>query len=219
MILAVCGMEREARIAGGADVFTVVGGGSDRLRERIESALGGARGVISFGIAGALSPKLKPGDVIVAEAILEHGKRFAADRDWSARLVGRMPGAMLASILGTNELLPTATQKARTFEATGAHAVDMESHIAAEVAQSRELPFAALRVIADAATSALPACASVALTPDGKVNVTAVLGSVVKRPGQIPQIIRMARESNVAFAALFRCRALLGDRLLGPDRL
>jgi hypothetical protein len=97
--------------------------------------------------------------------------------------------------------------------------VDIESHIAAEVTQSRGIPFAGLRIIADAATSDLPACASVALTPEGKVNLAAVLGSVVKRPGQIPQAMRMARESNAAFAALFRCRALLGDGILGPDFL
>jgi len=219
MIIAVCGMEREARIAAGADIVTVVGGSSGRLRERLESALAGARGIISIGIAGALAPQLRPGDVVVAAAILSSGKRFAADSAWSARLVSRLPGAILAPVAGTDTLIASAAEKARMFAATGAHAVDMESHIAAEIAERRGLPFAGLRIIADAATSDLPACASVALTPEGKVSLAAVLGSVVKRPGQIPQMIRMARESNAAFAALFRCRALLGDRLLGPDRL
>src|SRR6185503_12228882 len=219
MIVAICGMEREARIAAGAHVVTVVAGSSGRLRERLESALAGARGVISFGIAGALSPQLRPGDIVVAAAIVAGANRFAADGEWSARLVARLPGAMLALVAGTNELIATAAEKARMFDTTGAYAADMESHIAAEVAQSRGLPFAGLRIVADAATSDLPACASVALTPEGKVNLAAVLASVVKRPGQIPQAIRMARESNAAFAALFRCRALLGDRLLGPDLL
>jgi adenosylhomocysteine nucleosidase len=219
MIVAVCGMEREARIAAGADVVTVVGGSSGRLRERLESALAGAQGVISIGIAGALSPELRPGDVVVAAAILSRGERFAADSAWSARLIARLPGAMLAPIAGMDNLIATSAEKGRMFDSIGAHVADMESHIAAEVAQSRGLPFAGLRIVADAATSDLPACASVALTPEGKVNLAAVLGSVVKRPGQIPQIMRMARESNAAFAALFRCRALLGDRLLGPDLL
>jgi hopanoid-associated phosphorylase len=219
MIVAVCGMGREARIAAGADVMTVVGGSSGRLRERLESALAGARGVISIGIAGALAPQLRPGDVVVAAAVVARGEYLAGDSKWSARLIAHLPGAVLAPISGTNALVATAAEKARLFDATGAYATDMESHIAAEIAQSRGLPFAGLRIVADAATSDLPACASVALTPDGKVNLPAVLGSVVKRPGQIPQIMRMARESNAAFAALFRCRALLGDRLLGPDRL
>ena len=219
MIVAVCGMEREARIAAGASVTTVVGGSSGRLRARLESALAGARGVISIGIAGALSPQLRPGDPIVAAAVLARGKRFAADAEWSARLAAQLPGAMLAPIAGTDALIATAAEKARLFEATGAYATDMESHIAAEIAESRGLPFAGLRIVADAATSDLPACASIALTPEGKVNLTAVLGSIAKRPGQIPQILRMARESKAAFAALLRCRALLGDRLLGPDLL
>ena len=219
MILAVCGMEREARIAAGRDLVTVVGGSSGRLRERLESALADARGVISFGIAGALCPRLRPGDCVVAAAILAHGQRFEVDSAWSARLLARIPGAMLAPVAGADALIATAAEKARMFDATGARAADMESHIAAKVARSRGLPFAGLRVVADAATSDLPACASVALTPAGKVNLAAVLGSVVNRPWQIPQAIRMARESNAAFAALLRCRALLGDGLLGPDRL
>ena len=56
MIVAVCGMEREARIAAGASVTTVVGGSSGRLRARLESALAAARGVITIDIGGALSP-------------------------------------------------------------------------------------------------------------------------------------------------------------------
>jgi hopanoid-associated phosphorylase len=219
MIVAVCGMDREARIAAGVGVTTVVGGSSGRLRERLEGALAGARGVISIGIAGGLSPRLVPGDVVVATAILARGKRFAADSAWSARLVVRLPGAALAPVAGTDALVATAAEKARMFDATGAYAADMESHIAAQVAQSWGLPFAGVRIVADAATTDLPACASVALTPEGKVDLAAVLWSVVKRPGQLPQAVRMAHESNAAFAALFRCRTLLGDRLLGPDLL
>ena len=218
MIVAVCGMEREARIAAGADVVIALGSPS-RLRERLAHALADAQGVISIGIAGALSPKLKSGDVVVADSIFAQGKRLTADSTWSARLIERLPGAVLAPIAGADQLVMTAAEKARIFAATGAYTVDMESHIAAEIAQRQGLPFAGLRVVADAATSALPACASVALTPDGKVSLTAALGSVLKQPGQIPQALRMASETNAAFAALLRCRALLGDRLLGPDLL
>ena len=218
MIVAVCGMEREARIAAGADVVIALGSPS-RLRERLPHALADARGVISIGIAGALSPKLKSGDVVVADSIFAQGKRLTADSAWSARLIEQLPGAVLAPIAGADKLVMTAAEKARIFAATDAYTVDMESHIAAEIAERQGLPFAGLRVVADAATSALPACASVALTPDGKVSLSAALGSVLKQPGQIPQALRMARETNAAFAALLRCRALLGDRLLGPDLL
>ena len=149
----------------------------------------------------------------------QEGERFGADGAWSARLVARLPGAMFAPIAGTDALIATAAEKARLFDATGAHAVDMESHIAAEGRAEPETSLCRSAHRRGRSDERLPACASVALTPEGKVNLAAVLGSVVKRPGQIPQVMRMARESNAAFAALFRCRTLLGDRLLGPDRL
>jgi hopanoid-associated phosphorylase len=218
MIVAVCGMEREARIAAGANVLTAVGSPS-RLRERLAHALADARGVITIGIAGALSPILKSGNVIVADSIFAQGKRLTADAAWSARLAAQLSGAVLAPMAGADKLVMTAAEKARIFEATGAYTVDMESHIAAEIAQNRGIPFAGLRIVADAATSDLPACASIGLTPEGKINLAAVVKSVAKRPGQIPQAVRMARDVNAAFAALLRCRALLGDRLLGPDLL
>jgi hopanoid-associated phosphorylase len=218
MIVAVCGMEREARIAAGANVLTAVGSPS-RLRQRLGNALADARGVISIGIAGALAPQLKSGDVVVANSVFAEKMRFAADDEWSARLVRSIPGAILAPLAGADALVTTIGEKARVFNATGAFTVDMESHIAAELAQNRGIPFAGLRIVADAATSGLPECASVGLTPEGKIDLAAVLTSVAKRPGQIPQAMRMAREVNAAFAALLRCRALLGDRLLGPDLL
>jgi hopanoid-associated phosphorylase len=218
MIVAVCGMEREARIAAGGTVVTVVGSPS-RLRERLENALSGAHGVISIGIAGALAPQLKAGDVVVADSVFAEKKRFAADSNWSGRLVKNIPGSVLGALAGADALVTTTGEKARLFNATGALTVDMESHIAAEVAEARGVLFSGLRIVADAATSALPACASVALTPDGKINLAAVMKSVAKRPGQIPHAMRMARETNAAFAALLRCRALLGDSLLGPDLL
>ena len=100
---------------------------------------------------------------------------------------------------------------------TGAIAADMESHIAAAYAQARGLPFACLRTMSDPWNSALPSLAANALTPDGRVRHLFVLASLLTKPGQIPALLRAARESKTAFAALLRCRRALGLRLLGPD--
>jgi hypothetical protein len=107
--------------------------------------------------------------------------------------------------------------KAELFRATGAYAVDMESHVAARFAGEHRLPFAALRTIADPAGSELPPLVSGALTPAGTVNHLAVLKAVLLDPRQIPSLIRTAGESNAAFEALLRCRDILGLGLAGPD--
>src|SRR4029077_11025626 len=105
--------------------------------------------------------------------------------------------------------------KAKLFRQTGAVVVDTESHIVAMLADA--IPFAVLRVVLDAEHSELPPAALVALGPDGKVRLGAVLGSVLKRPSQIPALFRTARDSRLAFAALLRCCDALGIGLAAPD--
>jgi len=61
--------------------------------------------------------------------------------------------------------------KAKLYAATRASAADMESHVAARAARSRGLPFAALRVVSDAADRTLPPAACVALNPSGGIDL------------------------------------------------
>ena len=218
-ILAVTGLAREAKIVAGPGVKTIVSGGDcARAAELLEAAIGSSvSGVIGIGIAGALDPALNPGDCIVASAILSDDDWFAPDPLWVTRLVKRIPGAIHAPIAGTSAILMDAATKSALFHSSGASACDMESHIVARIANARGIPFAALRTIADRATSDLPAAARVALTADGNLNFRSVFASVVASPAQIPALIRTGRESNSAFYALFRCCRALGVGLAGPD--
>ena len=100
---------------------------------------------------------------------------------------------------------------------TGAAAVDTESHIAAAMAADHGLPFAAFRVVADAAERNLPPAACEALRPDGKISGVAVLRSLARTPGQIPALARTAIDARIALRALSRGRRLLGLRLGYPD--
>jgi hypothetical protein len=93
----------------------------------------------------------------------------------------------------------------------------MESQVAARFAAKRNLPLAALRVISDDASHILPPAALVAMKPDGGIALGRVLGSLLRRPGQVPALVRTAKASNKAFAELLRCRDLLGVGLAGTD--
>ena len=44
-----------------------------------------------------------------------------------------------------------------------------------------------------------------------------VLGSLLKKPTQVPALIRTARGSNKAFAELLRCLDLCGVGIAGAD--
>ncbi len=217
-VIAVSGLAREARIARRAKAVPVVGGGDGALLERrLEEAIAaGARGVVSFGIAGALAPLLKVGDTIVATYVVHGEERYPTDARWTAALRQRLPHAHLAIIVGHGEVVSHVDGKKRLFALSSAHAVDMESHIAARVARRHRLPFVAIRTISDAATRGLPPAALVPLKPSGRVRLTRVLASVAAEPGQIGDLMTTGREAGRALRALLRCRNLLGPGLGCP---
>ncbi|WP_409564247.1 phosphorylase [Methylobacterium sp. J-076] len=221
-VLAVTGLGRERRIAGGAGVEAVGAGGDPaRLRLLLDArTLPGCRAVVSFGIAGGLDPTLKPGDVVVGTGIATADGRRPADLDAAAAMVGLLAGlsnrVISADLAGVDAAVLAVADKAELRERTGAAAVDMESHVAAAFAGRHGLPFAALRVICDPADRALPAFAANALTPDGEPDIRGVLSALVFGRARIGDLMRLGRDSNAAFAVLARCRQSLGAGLGFP---
>jgi len=207
-ILAVCGLKREASILQGTRVAV----GPD-FAAAIDRA---TRGLISIGIAGGLDPKLAPGSVVLADAVAWDSDSIAADPQWCQALKSKLPAAVSGAIAGSELPIATVGAKADLHRKTGALAVDMESHLVARAAHVRGLPFAALRIVADSATTALPPAALVAMKPGGGIALDRVLKSIARNPIQIPALIRTARESEVAFAALLRCVEVLGPGLGCP---
>jgi hopanoid-associated phosphorylase len=217
-ILAVTGLAKEARIVGVAGVVAVAGGGDGgSLAAKLNALHGDIHGVISIGLAGALSPLLNVGDVVIADQVMTGTEKWDCHETWRVRLTSRLPYAHQGQLFGSDVIIEKAETKAGLHTATGALAVDMESQIAARFAASRNLPFAGLRVISDDATHVLPPAALVAMRPDGGIALGRVLGSLLLKPGQVPALIRTARASNKAFAELLRCLDLCGVGIAGAD--
>jgi len=218
MILAATGLQRERRIVAGPDIEAIASGGDPvRLEAVLDRLVGSASGIISIGIAGALAPGLPVGQWVVADAVLVDGEPMPIDPAWTSRLAARLPEAARGLLLGANAMVVEATQKASLHGTTGAVAVDMESHIVARVARQHRLPFAAARVISDAAHHSLPPAARVGMKSDGTMDLPAVLRSLLAAPSQLPALIRTGLEAERGFRALLRGHRALGPRLGGPD--
>jgi hopanoid-associated phosphorylase len=215
-VVVATGLKAEARIAERSPgVKAIAGGGNEaRLVAEIDKSIAeGARGLISFGIAGALMPGLRPGSCVVGTVVVGDGRAYLADERWSDRIIASLPQARRGAVAGVSKALADVDAKAATYNATRAIAVDMESHIVARVAKDRALPFAVLRAIADPAEQRLPAAAVNGLKPDGSPDITAVLKSLAAEPGQLPDLIRTAFAARRAMVELLRCHRLLGPGL------
>jgi hopanoid-associated phosphorylase len=177
----------------------------------------GAAAVISFGLAGGLADEIASGTWLVARTIVTPTERWPCDATWTRVLAERLPGSWTADLAGVDLPITEPAVKRTLRRATGAAAVDTESHIAAAISAAHGLPFAAFRVIADGARRSLPPAASVAVSPDGRISGAAVLGSLARAPSQIPLLLRTAIDARTAFRALSRGRRLLGPHLAYPD--
>ena len=218
MIGIVTGLRAEARCLGGLGV-AVACSGARPARARAEAArliAEGMAGLVSFGLAGGLSPTLASGDLVLADAVvLPTGERLTTNLTWRSRLSARIEAAAphQVAVAGSEHLLVTSAAKRALFAATGALAVDMESHAVAEAAHRAGLPFVVLRAIADPADQALPRAATMALGPGGEVRLLALARALVERPGELSALLRLGRQSRRALAALRRVVLLAGPGL------
>jgi adenosylhomocysteine nucleosidase len=220
-LIVVSGLRVEARIVAGAATQALAGGGDPaRLEAQIvQAAENGGCALLSFGLAAGLDPGLAPGSIVIPREVVHGPRRYATDHAWSQRLRRTIAEAVATPVAGVDGPLVKPRDKYALHEATHAAAADMESHVAARVAQRLGLPFAVLRVVGDPVQRAIPDAAVAGMRSDGRVHPVAVLASLLRNPLQLPTLIAVAADVQLAMQTLRRCRARLGPALgwVGPD--
>jgi adenosylhomocysteine nucleosidase len=204
-LLCTTGLEAEAKIARRAGLAAVVGAGNRRRTIAVvEEAASQAECLVSFGIAGALKPGLRAGDIILSTEVVDDDRRWLSSDSLGSRVseLAEEIGALEGAVLGADMALATKRDKRRAWKDTGAVAVDLESVVVARAAAALGIPFVVLRAIADPAARELPPAALLPLGDDGKPTLGPVLASVMRRPRQVPTLLTVAREARQALQAL-----------------
>lgn len=220
-ILIVTGLVQEARIAAGPGMVVICSSSDPQQLRALLTVFdpSSIRGVISFGVAGGLDPSLRSGDVVVATEVMAGDARWLAGLTLNDQLVKSLAlgrrRIVRGGLAGVEEVVAAQDCKAALRSETGAAAVDMESHIAAAYAAEAGLPFAALRVISDPASRALPALARTAIKPNGEIDLRKVLRALVRNPKTLRALVSTGIDFNRALRSLRGCRGFL----LGTDGL
>lgn len=211
LVIACVGMAFEAKIVAGPGILVFSRDNHRELPAAVEhAARHGYRGIISFGVAGGLVSGLCPGDWVVASAIVEPAATRATDTVWSRRLCDAIPAASYAPILGVDSAIVEPTTKQWLHRATGAVAVDMESHLVARLAAAHGLASTALRVIVDPVDCPIPRAALLGMGGGARVNGSAIIRDLVVRPAQLPHLLRVSLNAFIARSEMLRVRRRLG---------
>lgn len=180
----------------------------------------GADALVSWGMAGGLDPALTAGTIFLpSEVISRDGVEMTTATAWRERLgaaiadqdTQQKPVKIQGRLLTSLKAVASAAEKAMLFRETRAAAVDMESLAVAEAAQTRQLPFIAVRVIVDSAQDALPRAVTAAADVEGHLKVWRLMAALARTPTDLAALMRLAqryRAANRSLAAVARVGSL-----------
>jgi adenosylhomocysteine nucleosidase len=148
--------------------------------------------VIVVGIAGAIEIETPIGTLVLPKLVIS-GADGSGHRPTPLR-IGTAHGKLWTS----DELLLDPAQHA-DLRAHGVVALDMETAAVAKVCDERGVPWSVVRAISDRAGDGSVDAEIVGLShADGRPNFSAVTRYLVRHPGALPRLIRLARGSKLA---------------------
>ena len=144
---------REGGLGGRRLVLFECGVGRDAAARGTRALIAGHRPhwIISAGFAGGLQPQLRPGDILMANEIVDvSGTRLSIDFKISPESLGTTPGLHVGRLLTVDAIVRTFEAKQRLGAEHQALAVDMETSAVASVCRDERIRFLSVRVISDA---------------------------------------------------------------------
>ena len=169
----------------------------------------GATRLMSWGCAGALSDHINSGDLVLANSLLDTTGDLSISQSISthwhtnthqhlSKSVTVHCGLLVESV----DIVSTSTAKQALHQQTGALAVDMESVAVAKIALQHGKPYLVIRSIVDPVYLDLPRAISQSLNAQGEVVMQQLLWHIVRKPNEIPALIKLGRHFNAATTTL-----------------
>jgi adenosylhomocysteine nucleosidase len=181
--------------------------------------------LLNFGFAGAVRPGLEVGELVLAQRVLlfEKGRfheQVAPDPALAERLARVLPAAGVNLKRGSFITAAEITNKDslnHLLDGSLAHpALEMETAAFLAEAARAGLPAVALRGISDAAGEELGFSLEEFCDAELRIRLPRVLGTVLRKPWIIPQLIRLAGNTRRAGESLATGVLLALEALSGP---
>ena len=155
----------------------------------------GATRLISWGCAAGLSGILKPGDLVLADNLIDAESIQICVHDYwhsyAKNLLSTYLKVYTGSLAESTSILSASQDKKYLHTQTGAIALDMESIAIAKVARQNNLPFLAIRAIADPVDMDLPQAINHSLNSEGDIILYKLLLFTMLHPAELLGLIRL----------------------------
>lgn len=162
--------------------------------------------VISAGFCGGLNERLRRGDILLADMLLnQSGEKLAIDmRIDPAELAGRQ-GLHVGQLLTVDRIVRSPAQKQELGRQYQALAVDMETFAVAEVCRRRRARLLSVRIVSDTVEDELPADLEVlARQRTRPARLGAAAAALWNRPGSVWDMLQLKELALVASDRLAR---------------
>lgn len=184
-------------------LVTYSGAGPENARAAAELLTSkGTTQLISWGCAAALDETLKPGDLTLADTLIDTNyTRIDISSDWhryAKDLLSQFLTVHTGRLAESKVIVATSADKKQLQSTTGAIALDMESIAIAKVAKQHALPFLAIRAIVDPLNMDLPRAINHSLDDQGDVVLSKLLLFIALHPAELPGLIKLGLHFNAA---------------------
>ncbi len=194
-----------------SDIFLCLSGiGTESAYTAIEQLLSlEIDALVSWGVAGALDPSLKAGDLLIADSVIISDKNFQTSSDWLVNIknyfLNISLNPVIAPIASIDAMSITNNDKTLLHNNTGALAVDMESAAIADISSKHNLDFIVIRAIADEIDTPIPEVVTKYTNALGQPDFIPFVISCLKNPRQIKELIKLAKCYNKSIKTLKHC--------------
>ena len=205
----------EGKLAGGNVITATTGMGRGKSREVVSYLSDNYKpdALVCLGYAGATSPELDVGDVVLLSRVRLLEGDTTKDNSMTPSDSSMSDSELLASarqVLESNavpshegegvtvsKIVGDPTIKSRLGQEFGVKAVDLESYWVASEARSKGIPFLSIRAITDPVDLRVPDAVTL-VDERGKAFISRILVYLLKRPFDIYALLRLSRNARRA---------------------
>ncbi len=185
----------------------VSGMGYERATEAAHSLLqSSCNHLISWGCCAALHDTVDTGDIIIPNHLVNSSNQIMTLQLPTAEQNLALKKTNITihydALANSHEILDTQEKKRQLFDTTNALVADMESYAVANVAKYNQIGCTVIRAVSDNLQQYLPLSASQYVNEYGQPNFPEFYWSLVKKPQDIPAVVKLGLSFNKACNSL-----------------